>query len=146
MYTKEVNEQSPLRILEKSIHGGLGKGNLGVVMARAGVGKTACLVQIALDDLLRGRDVLHVALGQTVEHVPHPMQRCGSTLMWSPSDEMACVEQAAMHALQPTISERLCAQRFSRKEKYFGFSNSPTDWRSSSSIRDSAAASPSAWK
>jgi hypothetical protein len=69
MYAKEVNDQSPLRILEKSIHGGLGKGNLGVVMARAGVGKTACLVQIALDDLLRGRDVLHVALGQTVEHV-----------------------------------------------------------------------------
>jgi hypothetical protein len=69
MYRKEVNEQSPLRILEKSIHGGLGKGNLGVVMARAGVGKTACLVQVALDDLLRGKDVLHVALGQTVEHV-----------------------------------------------------------------------------
>lgn len=69
MYAKEVNEQSPLRILEKSIHGGLGKGNLGVLMARAGVGKTACLVQISLDDLLRGKDVLHVALGQTVEHV-----------------------------------------------------------------------------
>jgi hypothetical protein len=69
MYAKEVNEHSPLRILEKSIHGGLGKGNLGVVMARAGVGKTACLVQIGLDDLLRGREVLHVSLGQTLEHV-----------------------------------------------------------------------------
>ncbi|HKA91413.1 MAG TPA: hypothetical protein VKE22_27310 [Haliangiales bacterium] len=69
MYAKEVNDSSPLRILEKSIHGGLGKGNLGVVMARAGVGKTACLVQIGLDDLMRGRDVLHVALGQTLEHV-----------------------------------------------------------------------------
>lgn len=69
MFAKEVNERSPLRILEKSIHGGLGKGNLGVVMARAGVGKTACLVQIGLDALLRGRDVLHVALHQTLEHV-----------------------------------------------------------------------------
>lgn len=69
MYAKEVNEHSPLRILETSIHGGLGKGNLGVVMARAGVGKTACLVQIGLDDLLRGKHVLHVALGQTLEHV-----------------------------------------------------------------------------
>ena len=38
-YGKEVNEHSPLRILEASIHGGLGQGNLGVVMARAGVGK-----------------------------------------------------------------------------------------------------------
>ena len=69
MYRKEVNEHSPLRILDKSIHGGLGKGNLGVVMARAGVGKTACLVQIGLDDLMRDRPVLHLALEQTVEHV-----------------------------------------------------------------------------
>src|SRR5262249_57464842 len=69
MYAKDVNEHSPLRILEKSCHGGLGKGNLGVVMARAGVGKTACLVQIGLDDLMRDKDVLHVALGQTLEHV-----------------------------------------------------------------------------
>lgn len=69
MYRKEVNAQSPLRILEKSIHGGLGKGNLGVVMARAGVGKTACLVQIGLDDLMREQKVLHIALEQTVDHV-----------------------------------------------------------------------------
>jgi len=69
MYAKEVNAQSPLRILEQSIHGGLGKGNLGVVMARAGVGKTACLVQIGLDDLMRDKRVLHIAVGQTLEHV-----------------------------------------------------------------------------
>jgi hypothetical protein len=69
MYRKEVNAQSPLRILEKSIHGGLGKGNLGVVLAPAGVGKSACLVQIGLDDLMREKAVLHVAIGQTVEHV-----------------------------------------------------------------------------
>lgn len=69
MYRKQVNEHSPIRILEQSIHGGLGKGNLGVVMARAGVGKTACLVQIGLDDLMRERPVLHIALDQTIDHV-----------------------------------------------------------------------------
>ena len=69
MYRKQVNEHSPIRILEQSIHGGLGKGNFGVVMARAGVGKTACLVQIGLDDLMRERPVLHVALDQTIDHV-----------------------------------------------------------------------------
>ena len=69
MYRKEVNVQSPLRILDQSIHGGLGKGNLGVVMAPAGVGKSACLVQIGLDDLMREKAVLHVAIGQTMEHV-----------------------------------------------------------------------------
>ncbi len=65
----ESSEQSPLRILERSIHGGLGAGKLGVVMARAGVGKTAFLVQIGLDNSLRARPVLHIALGQTLEHV-----------------------------------------------------------------------------
>ena len=69
MFRKEVNVGSPLRVLDKSLHGGLGKGNLGVVMARAGVGKTTVLVQIGLDDLMRDRTVLHVALGQTIEHV-----------------------------------------------------------------------------
>jgi len=69
MFAKETSEQSPLRILERSIHGGLGAGKLGVVMARAGVGKTAFLVQIGLDDSLRDRPVLHIALGQTLEHV-----------------------------------------------------------------------------
>lgn len=69
MIYKEVNETSPLRILESSTHGGLGPGKLGVVMARAGVGKTAFLVQIGLDDAMRERPVLHIALGQDLAHV-----------------------------------------------------------------------------
>jgi hypothetical protein len=69
VYTKEINERSPLRVFEKSIHGGLGKGNLGVVMSRAGVGKTAFLIGVALDDLMRGRCVLHTSSGDSVEHV-----------------------------------------------------------------------------
>jgi hypothetical protein len=69
MLRKEVNEKSPLRILESSTHGGLGPGKLGVVMARAGVGKTAFLVQIGLDDAMRERPVLHVALRQELDHV-----------------------------------------------------------------------------
>lgn len=70
MQRKELNLQSPLRILEASMHGGVGAGNIGVVMARAGVGKTACLTQIGLDHLMRDQDVLHVALGtRTVDEV-----------------------------------------------------------------------------
>ncbi len=69
MYRKEVNERSPLRVFERSIHGGLGRGNLGVVISRAGVGKSALLIGIALDDLLRERKVLHVSIGDSVEHV-----------------------------------------------------------------------------
>ena len=69
MQRKEINEQSPLRILEESSHGGLGRGNLGVVMARAGENKTAFLVHIALDDLMRDRKVLHVSLEAPMDHV-----------------------------------------------------------------------------
>jgi hypothetical protein len=69
MDQKFLNARSPLRLLEKSLHGGLGRGNLGVVLAGHGVGKAAFLVNVAIDDLLRGDRVLHVALDQTVGHV-----------------------------------------------------------------------------
>src|SRR5262245_15774797 len=69
MYRKDFNDRSPLRVFEKSIHGGLGRGNIGLAVGRHGVGKTAFLVGVALDDLMRGRKVLHVALDQPVEKV-----------------------------------------------------------------------------
>jgi hypothetical protein len=69
MYTKDVNARSPLRVLERSMRGGLGRKNVGVVLARSGVGKTACLVQIALDALLRGLRVLHVSNEAPVDHL-----------------------------------------------------------------------------
>ena len=69
MYRKELNERNPLRLFEHSIHGGLGPGNIGVVVARHGIGKTAFLVGIALDEAMRGRKVLHVSLDKTVDHL-----------------------------------------------------------------------------
>jgi hypothetical protein len=69
MYRKFVNARSPLRLLEKGLHGGLGCGNLGVVLAGHGVGKSSFLVCVALDDLLRGNHVLHVSLRHGVPHV-----------------------------------------------------------------------------
>jgi hypothetical protein len=69
MYRKELNERNPLRLFEHSIHGGLGPGNIGVVIARHGIGKTAFLVGIALDDAMRGRKALHVSLDNPVDHV-----------------------------------------------------------------------------
>ncbi len=69
MYRKFVNARSPLRLLEKGLNGGLGIGNIGVLVAGHGVGKTPFLVGVALDELLRQGTVLHVALDQTVSHV-----------------------------------------------------------------------------
>src|SRR5678815_1562320 len=69
MYRRFLNARSPLRLLEKGLHGGLGRGNLGLVLAGPGIGKTSFLVGVALDDLLRGKPVLHVALDHNVQHV-----------------------------------------------------------------------------
>ncbi len=69
MYRKEVNQKSPMRVFDKSMHGGLGRGNIGVVASAPGMGKTPLLVQIALDDLLHDRKVLHITHEHTVDHV-----------------------------------------------------------------------------
>jgi hypothetical protein len=66
---EELIKRSPLRILEKSISGGLGKGNIGVLASRKGVGKTACLVHIAADKLLQGKHVIHVSYASRVDHI-----------------------------------------------------------------------------
>jgi len=64
-----LNARSPLRLLEKGLHGGLGPGNLGVVIAAHGVGKTSFLVGVAVDELLREGRVLHVSCSHPVSHV-----------------------------------------------------------------------------
>jgi hypothetical protein len=56
-------------MLENMMAGGLGSGRLGVCMAPAGIGKTAFLIQVGIDASVRGKKVLHCALGQTTEHV-----------------------------------------------------------------------------
>ncbi|MCI5218709.1 MAG: hypothetical protein D3914_05845 [Candidatus Electrothrix sp. LOE2] len=56
-------KKNPLRVLNLA-------GNdkkMGLVMARAGLGKTALLVQIALDSILRGKRVVHISIGENIE-------------------------------------------------------------------------------
>lgn len=62
-------KRSPLRILEASIHSRAGQGSLGVIAARQGVGKTACLVQLALDRLFQQESVIHVSFASRVDHI-----------------------------------------------------------------------------
>ena len=66
---KDFIEVSPLKVLEKSSQRGLGKGNLGVLMARAGVGKTACLIRIAFDKLFRRERLVHISLEDVPEKI-----------------------------------------------------------------------------
>jgi hypothetical protein len=56
-------KKNPLRVLNLA-------GNdkkMGLIMARAGLGKTALLVQIALDSILRGKRVVHISIGENLE-------------------------------------------------------------------------------
>jgi hypothetical protein len=64
------------------IHGGLGKGNLGVIAARHGTGKAAVLMSIAIDKALQGSNVLQVTTHRSVsalrtyrDEVLHEMER-----------------------------------------------------------------------
>ncbi len=66
---KDFISVSPLRILSKSSRKRLGPGNLGVLIARAGVGKTACLIHIALDKIFRHEKLVHVSLEEGPEKV-----------------------------------------------------------------------------
>jgi hypothetical protein len=69
MIKEELVQRSPVRIFEKSIHGGLGAGEIGVIASPTGVGKTSVLVQIAMDKLLQGKKVIHVSFSQHTDYV-----------------------------------------------------------------------------
>ena len=69
MPDKSLSERSPVRIFDRAIGGGLGAGNLGVVLARNGVGKTGFLIGLALDRLLQRRKVLYISTKESVEHI-----------------------------------------------------------------------------
>lgn len=66
MEKNDLVEKNPLRAL------GLddrkkGSQTMGLVIARAGLGKTAILVQFALDCMLLGNKVLHVSIGESMD-------------------------------------------------------------------------------
>lgn len=69
MLQQELVSRSPFRILDNSIHGGLGAGNLGVIASRKGVGKTACLVHLATDRLLQNKHVVHISYASRTDHI-----------------------------------------------------------------------------
>ena len=118
MFAKQVNERSPLRIFERSIHGGLGPGNIGVVLSRPGLGKSSFLVGVALDDLMRGRPVLHVTLQMSVDHVREYY------------DEIFADLARSVH-LQDAASVRLQVERLRLIKTYIGHSFSMVKLKSS---------------
>lgn len=69
MLKEEFISKSSVRMLEKSLEGGLGAGNIGIIASRKGIGKTSVLVQMALDKLIQGEKVIHVSFNAHTSYV-----------------------------------------------------------------------------
>jgi len=69
MLKKDLILRNPLRLMGYENDDILDSGQFGAVLARAGVGKTAFLVQLSLNALLRGKNVLHISLSDPVNKV-----------------------------------------------------------------------------
>lgn len=69
MDTEQSTNLNTMELVRKALGNPIGTGDLGVLLARAGVGKTACLTHIALEQLLRGLPVLHVCLNEVPEKI-----------------------------------------------------------------------------
>lgn len=69
MLKQELILRNPLRQLGFETEDILPAGGFGAVLAHAGVGKTALLVQLAINGMLRSRNVLHVSLNDPVNKV-----------------------------------------------------------------------------
>jgi len=67
MGDSSMKVNNPIRALGLDNTAGEGLQSMGLVIARAGLGKTAILVQFALDCMLLGNKVLHVSIGQSVD-------------------------------------------------------------------------------
>ena len=69
MLKKELVLQNPLRLMGFEAEDVFPAGGFGAILARAGVGKTALLVQLALNALFQNKHVLHVSLDDPVKKV-----------------------------------------------------------------------------
>ncbi len=69
MVKKDLIFRNPLKLIGSETEEILPVGGFGAILARAGVGKTALLVQIAMDRLLRDADVMHVSLKDPIDKI-----------------------------------------------------------------------------
>lgn len=69
MLKNDLILRNPLRLMGRENEAIVPQGGFGAVLARAGVGKTALIVQVALNTMLQQKNVLHVSLNDPVEKV-----------------------------------------------------------------------------
>jgi hypothetical protein len=91
MLKKDLILRNPLRLLGPENEDIIRPGNFGAVLARHGVGKTALVVQIALNSLLQQKNVLHISLNEPI----------GKVSLWY----QEVFEQLAHHYQVPQIDQ-----------------------------------------
>jgi hypothetical protein len=69
MLKNDLILRNPLRLMGHENEAIVPEGGFGAVLARAGVGKTALIVQVALNTMLQQKNVLHVSLADPVDKV-----------------------------------------------------------------------------
>lgn len=69
MNNREHSKNQPFRAFEAHPQGGFPAGQVSALLARPGVGKSAALINFALDHMLRERPVLHLSLGANSDKV-----------------------------------------------------------------------------
>jgi hypothetical protein len=111
MIKKEIIRRGPFNLMGYETEDILPKGGFGALMARAGVGKTAFMVQVALDQLLRDKNVLHISLSEPVEKV----------CLWYEEVFRNIVQGCGIKKLDP-FWEKILPNRFIMTFKAEGFS------------------------
>lgn len=69
MEKKDLIEHSPIRYFDKATSAGLKAGELGLITAKKGLGKTSVLVQFGIDSLLNDKTLVHVSFDQQSSNV-----------------------------------------------------------------------------
>ena len=69
MAKQELFERSPIRAFDEVTNGGLKAGEMGLVTAKKGLGKTSVLVQFGMDTLLNGKQLVHISFNQMSANV-----------------------------------------------------------------------------
>ena len=69
MEKKDLLEHSPVRFFDKATNAGLKNGEMGLVTAKKGLGKTSILVQFGIDSLLEDKALVHVSFDQQSSNV-----------------------------------------------------------------------------
>ena len=102
---------NPLKGLGYTTNNILPDGGLGAVLARAGVGKTSLMVQMALNSMLRNQAVLHISLDNPIKKI----------IVWY--DELfQLIAKEYQIPQEPQVWETILPSRFILTLKVDGFS------------------------